>query len=107
MELILFGKIIDRISFEEASYILDENNYLKNEIEFQKEYINISSKNNLEIKGSIYSNINHIIKQPNFKNLRSIFIKAKIKIEEEPKKIRRNNCVFGRNISLYYYNKKK
>ena len=101
IDLILFGKIIDRISFEEALYILDEKNYSKDLREFQKEYVNISSNNNLTIKGKIYSNINYIIQQSDFKNLRSIFIKVKIKTEEESKKIRRNNCVLGRNRSLY------
>ena len=102
MELILLGELINNISFEQALYILDERNYLKKPKQFQEEYVNISSNDKLFIKGSIYSNINYITSQSNFKELRNVFIKAKIKKDNETHRIRRNNCVLGRNLSISY-----
>ena len=79
MELILLGELINNISFEQALYILDEKNYLKKPKQFQEEYVNISSNDKLFIKGSIYSNINYITSQSNFKELRNVFLKLKLK----------------------------
>ena len=55
MELILFGKEINDISLEEAIFLLDDENYDKNHILFQKDFNNIKDKE-LKINGSYYSN---------------------------------------------------
>ena len=103
MELILFGEEITKINLEQSIFILDEKNYEKTEKQFQKEFIKAKG-GNLYIKGSHYSQFNNdIINQKYFEKIRSIAIKAKVKKLDKFKEIykRRNNCVLGRNLSLY------
>ena len=103
MELILFGEEITKINLEQSIFILDEKNYEKTEKQFQKEFIKAKG-GNLYIKGTHYSQFNNdIINQKYFEKIRSISIKAKVKKLDKFKEIykRRNNCVLGRNLSLY------
>ena len=103
MELILFGEEITKINLEQSIFILDEKNYEKTEKQFQKEFIKAKG-GNLYIKGTHYSQFNNdIINQKYFEKIRSIAIKAKVKKLDKFKEIykRRNNCVLGRNLSLY------
>ena len=103
MELILFGEEITKINLEQSMFILDEKNYEKTEKQFQKEFSKVKG-GNLYIKGTHYSQFNNdIINQKDFEKIRSIAIKAKIKKVDIFKEIykRRNNCVLGRNLSLY------
>ena len=103
MELILFGEEITKINLEQSIFILDEKNYEKTEKQFQKDFIKVKG-GNLYIKGTHYSQFNNdIINQKYFEKIRSIAIKAKVKKLDKFKEIykRRNNCVLGRNVSLY------
>ena len=103
MELILFGEEITKINLEQSIFILDEKNYEKTEKQFQKEFIKVKG-GNIYIKGTHYSRFNDgVINQKYFEKIRSIAIKAKVKKSDKLKEIykRRNNCVLGRNLSLY------
>ena len=96
MELILFGKEIEDITLEEAIYLLDDKNYDKSHILFQKDFNNIKGKT-LKIYGSFYSSLNtDIINQKDFQSKRIIAIKAKMKNKDDTKMIkkRRKHCVF-------------
>ena len=103
IELIIFGKEIDKITLEEALYILTESNYDKNIQQFQKEFINLShsSKDNILVT-SKYFNINNIPKEKDFNNFKNSFIKVKIKKKEddfnEKHKKRKYICVIGKRI---------
>ena len=95
MELILFGKEINDISLEEAIFLLDDENYDKSHILFQKDFNNIKNKE-LKINGSYYSSLNiDIANKKDFGSERSIVIKAKMKNEDNLRihEKRRKHCV--------------
>ena len=104
-ELVLFGRIVNEINLEEVFYILNEVNYMNDNLKtFQKDFINM--KDIKEMSG-IYSCFNKIRKSKNYQNYKSISISAKSKfIEQSSKnpssiKIRMNgNCVVGSNRKI-------
>ncbi len=75
MELALFGNVIKNLSYREALYILNTNNYDKTLKEFREGFAKLS-KNDLIIKGPFQNfNINDEKKIDSYKN--KVFIKAK------------------------------
>ena len=74
-ELILFGKIIKNLTYGEALYILNENNYKKSLKEFKNGFMELSEKD-LIIEGEFDKlNLNNNAKLNELKN--SVSIKAK------------------------------
>ena len=104
-ELVLFGRIVNEINLEEILYILNEANYMKDNLKtFQKDFINITDDK--EIYG-IYSGFNKIRKSKNYTNYKNISINTKPKFVEKSSKnpssikIRMNgNCVVGSNRKI-------
>ena len=94
LELMLFGEVINKISLEQTIYLLDEKNYDKTHLLFQREFNNIKDKK-LSIQGSYYCALNtDIINQKDFQNKRSIAIKAKMTNDDgDDIKISRKHCV--------------
>jgi hypothetical protein len=93
----LFGKIFNEITLEEALYILNMDNYKKELNNFQKDFMNLNDED-LKIKG-IFERFNEIIKDKEFESIRNMAITTRknynslkdIKIEIPT----RTNCVLG------------
>ena len=104
MELILFGKVIKHLSYEEVLYILNEDNYNKSLEDFRKGFSRLNDKD-LTINGpfkdfniledSISDEIkkNSFIKVKNNYNINDILKNAKITIPLV-------NDVIGRKINI-------
>ena len=99
-ELILFGRIVNEINLEESFFLLNEDNYMKNNLKsFQKNFITL--KDVKEIPGN-FSCFNQIRRSKNYPDYKGISISTKHKFAEQSSKntssikIRMNgNCVVG------------
>ena len=85
LELILFGEVLNRLSLAQALYILNEENYKKNCLEFQKGFANLNV-DDLTIKkdGIFHKEYNEIKNVISEKNYSTIFIQSKKRSQDEP-----------------------
>jgi len=101
-ELVLFGRIVNEISLEEALFLLNEDSYMKSSLKtFQKDFITLQDGNKVI---GIFSCFNKIRNNKNYSDYKNISISTKHKFVEKPYKksssikIRMNgNCVMGSN----------
>ena len=101
-ELVLFGRIVNEISLEEALFLLNEDSYMKSSLKtFQKDFITLQDGNKVT---GIFSCFNNIRNNKNYSDYKNISISTKHKFVEKPYKksssikIRMNgNCVMGSN----------
>ena len=68
MESILFGRIIENLNLEEAMYIMNSDNYNKDLKTFQKDFLNINKKSNINGIFSEFNKINNLINYDSIKN---------------------------------------
>jgi len=114
IEYALFGKILDKITLDEALYILNEKNYEKSYLDFQNGFNNIK-KENLEVKGTFENLCKSIQLNQNYINYsKDIFIPTQTSyFKEKTISCRNENDVLGRlsynenyeKILIEYFNK--
>ena len=103
IELALYGRILNSISFKQAIYLLNEVNYDKSFLEFQEGFNNIQ-KDDLKIKGVFKDEFNNINLAENYYD--NLFIPQRIHSNISEKKIRSlvKNDIIGRFIPDKIYN---
>ena len=94
----LFGKIFNEITLEEALYILNIDNYKKELNDFQRDFMNLNDED-LKIKG-IFEKFNIISENKNFDEMKTTSINTKKNPNTFYKDITieiptRTNCVLG------------
>ena len=100
MEILLFGRIIDNLTLEEAMFLMNVDNYNKDMKTFNREFSNLNEK--IKING-VFSKFNQINTFANYDKIRTTTIKAKgitknnllknLSIDIQIRK----NCVLGIN----------
>ena len=98
VELALYGRILETISLEQTLYIINEENYKKNFVDFQEGFNNIQAKD-LELKGAfkeLFKDIN--LKEISSKLNKNIYISLKTSNKNRKKyiKCRIVNDVIGK-----------
>ena len=74
MEYNLFGRIIESLNLKEAMYIMNIDNYNKDIKKFQKDFINLNGKSNIN---GVFSKFNVINQFDNYDSIKSCIIKTK------------------------------
>lgn len=78
MEFLLFGRIIEILTLEEALYIMNIDNYDKDIKSFQKDFLNLNKKSKIN---GIFSNFNKIYEMNDYNRIKNSIIKTKTKTQ--------------------------
>jgi len=94
IEFALYGRILETITIEQAFYILNENNYDKNFLEFQEGFNNIQKKD-LYIQGEFSDDFKNIKLNEKFGINKTIYIPQRKYINPQIKRI---NCKIKKDV---------
>ena len=103
VELILFGRNVNKINLEQVLFLLNEDNYGKDLKSYQRDFVNLQE--NKEIKGT-FNYFDVLITNEEFKNYKNFSILAKPNLNQYKNssiKIRLGgNCVIGSKRKINY-----
>ena len=105
VELILFGRNVNKINLEQVLFLLNEDNYCKDLKSYQRDFVNLQENN--EIKGT-FNYFDVLRTNEEFKNYKNFSIRAKPNLNQYSNKnssikIRLGgNCVIGSKRKINY-----